>query len=339
MKALSRQTLLALIFVGVTSVSCSSASNAPESDIQVIKVDGSSTVYPITNAIQEAFQVEKPQGATIDVAFSGTGGGFEKFCAGETVINDASRPISEVEMTACRNADIRYYELPVGFDALTVVVNSENTWADDITLDELQMIWAAESQGQVTRWNDIRASWPDRPIALYGPGADSGTYDYFTEVVIGEGAESRSDYIASEDDALLVDRVSQDPNSLGYFGFAYYEENAAVLKALAVDGGEGPIQPSRQTVEQAEYQPLSRPLFIYVNAQAAQESPALQTFVRFYLDNAPTFVESVGYVPLPQEGYEVAITQFYRGKVGTVFDGRVQPGLTIQELLSKRATF
>lgn len=333
------RSLLALALSGVAAASCSSSPDSTELADQVIRIDGSSTVYPITEAIVEEFSTVESQEIPVEVAFSGTGGGFEKFCAGETVINDASRPISQAEMQACREADIRYYELPIGFDALTVVVNPENTWAEEITIEELEMIWASGAQREVTTWNDIRADWPDNEISLYGPGTDSGTYDYFTEVVIGEGSESRSDYIASEDDDLLARGISQDPNALGYFGFAYYEENQDSLKALAISDGDRAVLPSAEAVEQGQYHPLSRPLFIYVNAQAAQESPALQTFVRFYLENAPTFVQEVGYVPLPQEGYEVAITQFYRGKVGTVFDGELQPGLTIGELLSKRATF
>jgi len=338
MKALNRQSLLAIALVGAASVSCSTASNPSGTD-QVIRIDGSSTVYPITTAIVEKFQASEANGAEIEASFSGTGDGFDKFCAGETVINDASRPISQSEMQACREAEIRYFELPVGFDAITVVVNPENTWAEELTVEELESVWSASAQRNVTTWQDIRSEWPDEPIALYGPGTASGTYDYFTEVILGEDAESRSDYVASEDDDLLVQGVSQNENALGYFGFAYYEENRADLKALGVDNGSGSVLPSQETVERGQYQPLSRPLFIYVNAQAAQNNPALQEFVRFYLENAAEAVQSVGYVPLPQEGYEVALTQFYRGKVGTVFDGQMQPGLTIGELLSKRATF
>ena len=318
---------------------CSAPSSSSGSESQTILIDGSSTVYPVTLAITEDFLAAKPQEADVEVSFSGTGGGFQKFCAGETVINDASRPINQEEMAACRDAKIRYIELPIAFDALTVVVNPDNAWAENITLEELQAVWSVSAQRETTTWQDIRPSWPDRPITLYGPGTDSGTYDYFTEVVLGDGAESRSDYIASEDDDLLVTGISQDANALGYFGFAYYEENLDSLKALAVDSGNGAVLPDQETVERGQYQPLSRPLFIYINAQAAQESSALQAFVRFYLDNAPTVVQEVGYVPLPQEGYEVAITQFYRGKVGTVFDGQMQPGLTIGEILSRRAEF
>ena len=339
MKTSTCRSLCAFVLVGVASVSCSAPSGLTGGEDQVIRIDGSSTVYPITNAIVQAFQSSEDPGVAVEASFSGTGDGFEKFCAGETVINDASRPISNAEMEACRDADIRYFELPVAFDALTVVVNPDNDWAEDITVDELAAIWAANAQRETTTWRDIRSSWPDNPIALYGPGTASGTYDYFTEVVLGDGTDSRSDYIASEDDDVLVDWISREPNALGYFGFAYYESNQASLKALAVDSGDGPTLPSREVVEQGQYHPLSRPLFIYVNAQAAQDNPALQAFVEFYLENASTIVSEVGYVPLPQEGYEVAITQFFRGKVGTVFEGQMQPGLTIGELLSRRAEF
>ncbi|NER79839.1 MAG: PstS family phosphate ABC transporter substrate-binding protein [Leptolyngbya sp. SIO1D8] len=339
MKTINSRLILAFMLVGVASVSCSAPSGSAGSADQVISIDGSSTVYPITDAIANDFLASGAVTGAVEVSFSGTGDGFEKFCAGETVVNNASRPISEVEMEVCRDADIRYFELPVGFDAITIAVNPENTWAEDITVEELKLVWADAAQRNVTAWNEIRSDWPNRTIALYGPGTASGTYDYFTEVILGKDTAGRSDYIASEDDELLVNGISQDPNALGYFGFAYYEENQDALKSLGVDSGEGPVAPSREAVERGQYHPLSRPLFIYVNAQAAQENPTLQAFVEFYLENAPTVVQDVGYVPLPQEGYEVAITQFYRGKVGTVFDGQLQPGLTIRELLSKRATF
>lgn len=336
---LTYSSWLAITLFGLAAVSCSATSSSSETTEQIIKIDGSSTVYPITTAIAQSYRdTESPQ-AQIDVSFSGTGDGFEQFCAGETTINNASRPITKAEMDACSDASIRYLELPVAFDALTVVVHPDNDWADEITIAELETIWKAEAQRDITTWQDVRQDWPARPLTLYGPGPASGTYDYFTEVIIGAGGDSRIDYIASEDDELLVQGVSQDENALGYFGYAYYEDNRASLKALAVDSGNGAVAPSRAVVERGQYHPLARPLFIYVNAQAAQENTELQKLVRYYLDNAAEIVPQVGYIPLPQEGYEVAITQFYRGKVGTVFDGEVQPGLTIGELLSKRATF
>jgi len=319
--------------------SCSSPSGTANPEDLTITVDGSSTVYPITLAIAEQYSASAPQAAAMDVSFSGTSDGFRRFCAGETVINNASRPITNEEMQTCGDAQIRYFELPVAFDAITVVVNPDNTWAEDITVAELQTAWSESGQRQVTRWSDIRSSWPNQEIVLYGPGTASGTYDYFSEVIVGEDTAIRSDFVASEDDELLAQGIENNPNALGYFGFAYFGEHEDTLKALAIDNGSGPVIPSQETVENGEYQPLSRPLFIYVNAQAAQENPALQAFVQFYLEQAPVIVGEVGYVPLPQDGYDVALTQFYRGKVGTVFDGQMQPGLTIGELLSKRAKF
>lgn len=330
---------IAAVAGSLTVASCSAPSGSSTPVDMTITIDGSSTVYPITVAIAEAYSTSAPQEAAIDVSFSGTSDGFRKFCAGETVINNASRPITNEEMQACGDAEIRYFELPVAFDAITVVVNPENTWAEDITVEELRTAWAESGQRQVTRWSDIRSSWPNQAIVLYGPGTASGTFDYFTEVILGEETAVRSDFVASEDDELLAQGVENNPNALGYFGFAYFGEHEGSLKALAIDNGGGPVSPSQATVEDGEYQPLSRPLFIYVNAKAAQENPALQAFVEFYLEQAPSIVGEVGYVPLPQDGYDVALTQFYRGKVGTVFDGQMQPGLTIGELLSKRAKF
>jgi phosphate transport system substrate-binding protein len=273
----------------------------------------------------------------VDVSFSGTGGGFEKFCAGETDISNASRPILEEEMAACNEAGIRFYELPVAFDALTIVVNQENDWAGDITVEELKTLWEPGAQGKVTRWNQVRPSWPDRPIALHGPGLDSGTYDYFAEVIVGQ--DTRSDFAASEDDEIIAEGVGADPNALGYFGLAYYDEHQDTLKALAVDGGSGFVEPNPETVVRAEYQPLSRPLFIYVNFESAQTNLAVKDFVQFYLENAATTVDTVGYVPLNEEGYHIAWINFQEGEVGSAFDGVPQPNLTIAELLRKTKRF
>ncbi len=305
----------------------------------LIEIDGSSTVYPITNAIAAEFKASRANKVEVKVGISGTGGGFKKFCAGETDISDASRPILSEEMEACNKAGIRYIELPIAFDALTVVVNPKNDWAKDITLAELKKIWEPAAQGKITRWKQIRADWPDQPLNLYGAGRDSGTFDYFTEATVGQLKASRSDYTASEDDNVLVQGVIKDPNALGYFGLAYYEANLNKLTALAVDNGKGSVLPSRQTVEKAQYQPLSRPLFIYVNARSAQNKPEVQRFVDFYIEKAPALVSSVGYVPLPAEGYHLTNVHFHRGKVGTVFAGQAQLNLTIGELLRKQATF
>lgn len=319
----------------VIAVAC--ASPTAQQQRQPITIDGSSTVFPITEAIANAYSQTQSDPVKVDVSFSGTGGGFEKFCAGDTDINNASRPILEAELAACDQAGVRFIELPVAFDALTVVVNQQNRWAEDITVEELESLWEPSAQGEITRWNQLRSSWPAQPINLYGPGLDSGTYDYFTEVLIGE--DSRSDFTKSEDDDVLARGVSQDPNALGYFGFAYYDENQDTLKALAVDSGSGAVMPSSETVVNAEYQPLSRPLFIYVNYTSVQNNPAVQDFVQFYLENASEQVDDVGYVPLPEEGYHIARVNFQEGETGTAFDGVPQPELTIAELLRKTKRF
>jgi phosphate transport system substrate-binding protein len=304
-----------------------------------IKIDGSSTVYPITQAIAKEFQANAKNNAQVQVNFSGTSGGFEKFCAGETDISNASRPILKEEMEACNKNGVRYYEFPIAFDALTLAVNPQNDWAKDITRAELKKIWEPAAEGKITRWNQIRASWPDRPLSLYGAGKKSGTFDYFTEAIVGKVRASRNDYTASEDDEVLVQGINKDPNALGYFGYAYYEENRGKLKAVAVDNGKGPVLPSREAVEKVQYQPLSRPLFIYANFESAQKKSAVKDFINFYIGKAPKIVSSVGYVPLPPEGYHLNNVHFYDGKVGTVFEGEAELNLTLGELLRKQAKF
>lgn len=327
----------------VLTTSCTAASNSfiqsQQISQQVVKVDGSSTVFPITQEIAKQFQAVSSNKAQIAVAISGTGGGFKKFCAGAIDINNASRPILSAEMEACNKNGVRYIELPIAFDALTVAVHPQNTWAKNITIAELKKIWSPSAQGKITRWKQVQTSWPDRPLKLYGADKDSGTFDYFTEAVVGKARASRSDYTASKDDDVLVQEVSKDPNALGYFGFAYYEANLNKLKAVAVNNNKEAVLPSRQTVEKAQYQPLSRPLFIYVNVEAAQTKPVVKNFVDFYIKKAPTSVSSVGYVPIPAEAYHLDYVHFNRGKVGTVFAGEAQINLTISELLRKQAKF
>ncbi len=343
MNVMANQLAFALGLLILTT-SCTAASNSStqsqqQIDQQVVKVDGSSTVFPITQVIAKQFQAIPSNEAQIAVAISGTGGGFKKFCAGETDINNASRPILTAEMEACNKNGVRYIELPIAFDALTVAVHPQNTWAKNITIAELKKIWSPSAQGKITRWKQVRTSWPDRPLNLYGAGKDSGTFDYFTEAVVGTPRASRSDYTASEDDDVLVQEVSKDPNALGYFGYAYYEANQNKLKAVAVDSARQPVLPSRETVEKGQYQPLSRPLFIYINTKSAQNKLAVKDFVELYIEKAPTLVSSVGYVPLPEEGYYLDNIHFNRGKVGTVFAGEAQISLTIGELLRKEAKF
>jgi phosphate transport system substrate-binding protein len=327
------------IVLGLGTISLVVSQPLASQEIQSIKIDGSSTVYPITQKVVEEYQASQKKPIDIEVEFSGTGGGFDKFCRGESDINNASRPIQLDEMEACNNSEVRYIELPVAFDALTMVVNPQNDWLESITLEELAKIWSPEAEGKITRWNQVRPSFPDRPLNLYAPGQDSGTFDYFTEAVVREAGSSRSDLTASEDDDVLVKGVSQDPNALGYFGLAYYEQRADEMKAVAVDSGKGAVLPSRETVEQAQYQPLSRPLFIYINAASAQKNQALRKFIDFYLDQAPELVTEVGYVPLPEEAYHIDKVTFHKGEVGTVFEGQSQFNLTIAELLRRQARF
>lgn len=332
-------TAIRYIGLGLVTAWLAVASSLTAQETQSIKIDGSSTVYPITQKIAEDYKTNQNQPVAIEVNFSGTGGGFEKFCRGETDISNASRPIQLDEMSACNDSGVRYIELPVAFDALTVVVNPQNDWLDSLTVEELDQIWSPDAEGKVTRWNQIRPSFPDQPLNLYAPGEDSGTFDYFTEAIVGEAGTSRRDVTSSEDDNVLVQEVSQDPNALGYFGLAYYEQRAAQMKAIAIDSGNGAVIPSVETVEQAQYQPLSRPLFIYVNAAYAQQNQDLRQFIDYYLAQAPELVKEVGYVPLPEEAYQIDKVTFHRGEVGTVFEGQSQFDLTIPELLRKQARF
>ncbi|MFB8791688.1 MAG: PstS family phosphate ABC transporter substrate-binding protein [Potamolinea sp.] len=341
MKAINKLkpfTLTRVALIASTAAFLGSCAQPPSPEGQ-IKIDGSSTVYPITKAITEKFQTEKGNIVQVDVKFSGTGGGFKKFCAGETDINNASRPILKEEMEACNQGKVRFIELPIAFDALTIVVHPQNNWAKDITVEELKKLWEPVAEGKITRWNQIRPNWPNQPIKLYGAGRDSGTFDYFTEATVGKSRASRNDYTASEDDNVLVEGVSKDPKALGYFGFSYYENNQNKLKALAVNNGKTPVLPSRKTVENAQYQPLSRPLFIYVNSKSAQNKPELKNFVDFYIKNAPKLVNTVNYIPLPSEGYYLTNVHFKGGKIGTVFNGKAEFNLTIGDLLRKEAAF
>jgi phosphate transport system substrate-binding protein len=306
-----------------------------------IQIDGSSTVYPITEAMAEEFQLASEGKYRVTVGISGTGGGFKKFCRGETHISDASRPIKEAERAACSEAGIEFIELPVALDALTVMVNPGNDWVDYLTVDELKKIWEPAAQGKVTNWSQVREGFPDRPLTLYGAGVDSGTYDYFTEAVVGEEGASRGDFTASEDDNVLVQGIASDPNALGFFGLAYYVENQDKLKAVPIQpAGGDPVAPSVETARDGSYQPLSRPIFIYVNKQAADETDAVQQFVQFYLDpeNAELLVEEVGYVPLPTEAYELAQRNFEERHTGTAFGGGSQVGVAVEDLLQAERT-
>ncbi|MBD1932751.1 MULTISPECIES: PstS family phosphate ABC transporter substrate-binding protein [Cyanophyceae] len=301
-----------------------------------IKIDGSSTVFPITEAVAEEFQKSKRGAVRVTVGVSGTGGGFKKFCSGETDISNASRPISTSEMAACKAAGVQYVELPIAYDALTVVVNPANTWVKSLTVAELKKMWEPAAQGKVKTWNQVRSSFPNAPIKLFGPGASSGTFDYFTEAVNGKAKASRSDFTASEDDNVLVQGVSRDKNALGYFGYAYYDENKSKLKAVPIDSGKGPVSPSAQAVQNGTYTPLSRPMFIYVSSKSINK-PEVQQFVQYYIGNAGKFAREVKYVALPAQAYTLASNHFKNKKFGTVFAGDTKTGLRIEQLLQLEA--
>ena len=303
---------------------------------QIIKIDGSSTVYPITEAVAEEFQKAKKGAIKVTVGISGTGGGFKKFCRGEIDISDASRPILKKEMEACAQAGIKYIELPVAYEGITVVVNPQNTWAKSITVAELKKIWEPAAQGVITKWNQVNPAWPDAPIKLFGPGADSGTFDYFTEAIVGKAKSSRGDYTASEDDNVLVQGVSRDKNGIGYFGLAYYLENQKKLRAVPVSekDGKAPVGVSIESVKNGSYQPLSRPIFIYVSDKA-YDRPEVKEFIQYYLKQAPKLVAEVKYVPLPDTAYKQATDNFNKRKLGTGFGGVAEVGVSVEELLQR----
>ena len=304
----------------------------------VVKIDGSSTVYPITEAVAEEFQKAKKNAIKVTVGISGTGGGFKKFCRGEVDIANASRPILKKEMDACKEAGIEYIELPVAFDALTVVANPKNAFLKEMTVEQLKAIWEPAAQGKITRWNQVNPAWPDAPIKLFGAGSDSGTFDYFTEAIVGKAKSSRGDYTASEDDNVLVQGVSRDVNAIGYFGYAYYAENTGKLKAVPIveKAGKPGVLPSEETVLKGSYQPLSRPIFIYINPKAL-DKPEVKEFVEFYMKNASKLTKEVKYVPLPAKAYTVNMEHVDKKKKGTVFGGTAEVGITIEELQKREA--
>ena len=302
---------------------------------EVVKIDGSSTVFPITEAVAEEFQ--KATGNRVTVGISGTGGGFKKFTRGETDVQNASRPISESEIAAAKAAKIEFLEFPIAYDALTVVVNSKNDWVKDIKISELKKIWEPAAQGQIKKWNQIRPEWPDKEIKLYGAGSDSGTFDYFTEAVVGKSKSSRGDYTASEDDNVLVQGVEGDKFSLGYMGYSYYEAHKNRLKALPViwdEKGKSAVAPSMATVLDGTYNPLSRPLFIYVNLQSLNK-PEVLKFMEFYFENIEKLAKEVNYVPLPVSAYEVLRKRLVDRQKGTAFAGHADLATPISEILKR----
>ena len=302
----------------------------------VVKLDGSSTVFPISQAVAEEFQ--KDRGGKVTVGVSGTGGGFKKFCRGEIAIAGASRPIKDEEAAQCKEGGIDYVELPVAYDGLAVVVHAKNDWAKDITVEELKTIWAPEAQGKITKWSQVRKGWPDKDLHLFGPGVDSGTYDYFTQAVVGKEHSSRGDFTSSEDDNVLVQGVSTDEGGLAFFGYAYYTENQDKLKLVPVDdgkddNGKGPIAPSPESVENGTYQPLARPIFIYVSSKE-MDRPEVKAYVEYYLTKGPELVKEVGYIALPANAYQLASKRFADRKTGSAFHGS-KVGVTVEQLLAQ----
>lgn len=311
MQAYSKFSMLVFLGWGLLATACSQE-QAPGTEAGgtganmtgSVSLDGSSTVYPISEAVAEEFYNVAPK-VRVTVGVSGTGGGFNKFIGGEIDINNASRPIRDSEKAEAVANGVEFLEIPVAYDGLSVVVNPGNTWVDSITVAELQLIWQPGSA--VDSWDDVRPEWPDQPLRLYGPGTDSGTFDYFTEVINGEAGTSRPDYTASEDDNVLVQGISGDENSLGFFGYAYYMANKDRLKLIPVDGGAGPIVPSPETINNGSYAPLSRPIFIYLS-KAGVQKPEVRSFVEFYLESAPVLASEVGYIPLPDASYQESKT-------------------------------
>jgi phosphate transport system substrate-binding protein len=324
---------LSLVVAALVVVGCSKSST----ESKLIKIDGSSTVFPVTEAVAEEFQKETKGRVRVTVGIAGTGGGFKSFARGETDISDASRPILTAEMEAARANGIEYIELPICFDALTVAVHPENTWAASMTIEELKRIWEPTAQDTIMRWNQVRPDWPDEPLSLFGAGTDSGTFDYFTEAVVGKAKSCRGDFTASEDDNVLVQGIAGNKHALGFLPYAYYEPNSSKLKAVAIDwekDNEGPILPSAETVIKGTYNPLSRPLFIYVSKTSAAK-PEVEQFVDFYLKNVPTLAAEVKYVPLPAKAYEMAQQRFQARQTGSGFGGVPEVGLPVEEILQR----
>lgn len=311
---------------------------APTAEAQIVKLDGSSTVYPISEAVAEEFQKAKKGAIKVTVGISGTGGGFKKFCRGETDISNASRPILKQEMADCKANGIEYMEMPVAYDALTVVINPKNNFIKSMTVAELKKMWEPAAQGKVVKWNQVNSAWPDAPLKLFGAGADSGTFDYFTEAVTGKSKSSRGDFTASEDDNVLVQGVARDVNALGFFGYAYYVENKDKLKSVPIveKDGKPAVSPSLETVINGTYQPLARPIFIYVNAKSVQK-PEVKEFVEYFNTHGEKLAKEVKYVPLPAKAYAYNMEVLGKRKLGTKFGGENKVGLTIEDLMKLEA--
>lgn len=323
--------ILFIIIITTTAISLASCFKQYKGRISI---DGSSSVYPITEAVAEEFRNDHGD-IRVTVGVSGTGGGFKKFARGETDISNASRPIKSSEIEACTANRIGFIEIPVAYDGLAIVVSKSNHFVEHLTIDELKKMWEPAAQEKINSWKQIRNTFPDVPLRLYGAGTSSGTYDYFTEAVVGTAKASRGDYTASEDDNVLVQGVSTDKGAMGFFGLAYYEENKNKLKLVAIDGGKGPIYPTSETVSNGTYAPLSRPEFIYVNTRSASD-PVIQEFVKFYMEVAPALVKEVGYVPLPDTVYRLGYERFLKKKEGTLFSKQSTVGADLVKLMNEK---
>jgi phosphate transport system substrate-binding protein len=315
-----------------TSASSGGSSETKAGDI---KIDGSSTVFPISEAIAESFGKANAD-KKVSVGTSGTGGGFKKFCRGETDISNASRPILQKEIDECKAKGIDYLEIPIAYDALTVVINPANTWAATMKVADLKKMWEPAATAKVMKWKDVNPAYPDAKMTLFGAGKASGTFDYFTEAINGKAKESRTDYTATEDDNVTVKGVSGDKNALGYFGYSYYEANKTKLKAVGIDGGKGAVLPSIETVKNGTYAPLSRPLFIYVSSKSL-EKPGVKEFVDYYMAQVPKASAETKYIPLPETAYTKINEKVKAKKLGTVFGGKEAIGLKIDEILAKES--
>ena len=343
-KGWARGLLAALIGATLAVTACASPSATQPggqdgTDLRqlsgTVTLDGSSTVFPVSEAMAEEFQKATAGRVRVTVGISGTGGGFQKFCNNEIDISNASRPISAAEIDRCRGNAVDFVEVPVAFDGLSVLVSPRNDFVTSMTVSELKRMWEPAAQGTITRWSQIRPEWPDRPFRLYGAGTDSGTFDYFTEAIMGRARDSRGDYTASEDDNVLVQGISNDPDALGYFGYAYYVENQSRLKLVAIDAekGSGPVSPSPETIANGSYTPLSRPIFLYSKASSL-DRPEVREYLRFFTDarNANQIIRQVGYVPFPESYYARFWGRVEARQPGTVFGGRSAENVTLDDL-------
>ncbi|HEY5884509.1 MAG TPA: PstS family phosphate ABC transporter substrate-binding protein [Pyrinomonadaceae bacterium] len=331
--------LFAALTLAIIGMACGGGGSGTRTgEAAVIKVDGSSTVFPITEAVAEEFQKEQGGRVNVTVGISGTGGGFKKFVRGEIDVADASRPILAEEMAQAKTNGIEFIELPIAFDAIAVVVNPQNNWVTSMTVDELKKIWEPGAQGKITHWNQVRPEWPNEKIVLFGAGADSGTFDYFTEAVCGKAKASRGDYTASEDDNVLVQGVEGNKFALGYIPYAYFAPHSTRMKAVAIQWAKNKVQdavlPSPENVIAGTYNPLSRPLFIYVSKKS-MDKPEVKQFVEFYLANVKTLATEVKYVPLTDPAYQMATGRLQAMQVGSGFGGHPEVGLPIEELLKR----